>query len=94
MSSLCQKKHLTGLGELTKHTGGKKNTNKNVLGRKVKFTEKMKSKKTSPDLYMQYTASNTIHFASISTKQVLSHDQTESIPVIQRFFPRVCCSVA
>lgn len=53
MSSLCQKKHLTGLGELTKYTGGKKKTqsNKNVLGRKVKFTEKMKSKKTSPDLY-------------------------------------------
>ena len=51
MSSLCQKKHLTVLGELTKHTAGKKNTNKNVLGRKVKFTEKKKSKKTSPDLY-------------------------------------------
>lgn len=29
----------------------KTQSNKNVLGRKVKFTEKMKSKKTSPDLY-------------------------------------------
>ena len=51
MSSLCQKKHLTVLGELTKDTAGKKSTNKNVLGCKVKFTEKKKSKKTSPDLY-------------------------------------------